>query len=294
MSQLGHSVPCSLLHTAWLCAVELGGGPASLLSALSHPPLGQVLCAQGGRGDPADSVTCKLRTGAYSGSRGPPMDVFLCLFQDTILEDARCQSCSRMVPGGALRCSLSVTWGSGISAPTPRRHCCVSRQVTPGALGLQPCLLTGNRRSSLGLVEGCSAVSCLGYAQRDPHVSAWPQASLWRELLTEHALGFCPEPVAGPSQRRAKIALLSLAESHLSSPKGGFGRGWEGDLEGISNRRWEPELATYSSVLVWKFNGQRSLVSCGSWNHKVTQQHAHLNRMETLSFAISLNFLSCS
>uniref|UniRef100_A0A4W2FFC7 Forkhead box protein L2 n=1 Tax=Bos indicus x Bos taurus TaxID=30522 RepID=A0A4W2FFC7_BOBOX len=67
---------------------ELGGGPASLLSALSHPPLGRVLCGQGGCGDPADSVTRKLRTGAYSGSRGPPMDVFLHLSQDTILEDA--------------------------------------------------------------------------------------------------------------------------------------------------------------------------------------------------------------
>ena len=50
------------------------------------------------------------------------MDVFLRLSRDAILEDACCQSCSRMVPGcatRALRCSLSVTWGLGSSAPTP-------------------------------------------------------------------------------------------------------------------------------------------------------------------------------
>ena len=161
---------------------------------------------QGGRGDPADSVTRKLRTGAYSGSRGPPMDVLLRLSRDAILEDARCQSCSRMVPGGALRCSLSVTWGSGISAPAPWRHCCVSQQVTPGALCSQHCLLTGNRRSSLGLVEGCSTVSCLGSASELRGTPTYtpghrpPSGGLFLQNMCWGFVRACGRPISAQSQ----------------------------------------------------------------------------------------------
>ena len=37
----------------------------------------------------------------------------------------------------------------------------------------------------------------------------------------------------------------------------------------------EQEMPTHSSILAWKFHGQRRLVGCSPWGHKESDMNAH-------------------
>ena len=41
-----------------------------------------------------------------------------------------------------------------------------------------------------------------------------------------------------------------------------------GDVGSIQEDPLEKEMATHSSILAWKFHGQRSLVGYSAWGHK--------------------------
>ena len=54
-------------------------------------------------------------------------------------------------------------------------------------------------------------------------------------------------------------------------------------------------MATHSSILAWKFHGQRSLVGYNSWSHKDTPEDAYKHIRETLVelVGVSFNIYSC-
>lgn len=147
---------------------------------------------QGGRGDPAGSVTRKLRTGAYSGGRATDG----CASAPLPRRHPRGCSVSVVLQNGSWRCSeMQPEYDLGIgnlsSHCTP--SCCVCRQSDPGG----PVL---SALSPHPVIEGvlwgwlrAAPLSCLGVYSEAQGLRIRLATGLPLEgLLTEHALGFCP------------------------------------------------------------------------------------------------------
>ena len=54
----------------------------------------------------------------------------------------------------------------------------------------------------------------------------------------------------------------------------------------------EKEMAAQSSILAWKFNGQKSLVGYSPWGHKESGSTKHLTLSLSELLCICLSFLS--